>query len=62
MHKLSLNNPHISLYKVTLISTDLFAGKFPNACSQVNAIPLFDDKYRLEFFSNCFAIGSFSSF
>ena len=52
MHKLSLNNPHISLYKVTLISTDLFAGKFPNAGSQVNAIPLFDDKYRLEFFSN----------
>ena len=62
MTKLSLNSPQISLYRVTLTSTDLLAGRFPKEGSQVKAIPLFEDKYKLEFFSNYLAIGNFSSF
>ena len=61
MIKLSLNNPQISFYKVTLISTDLLAGRFPKDGSQVNAIPLLEDKYKFEFFSNYLATGNFSS-
>ena len=58
---LSLNNPQISLYKVILISVDLFAGKFPIDGSHVNAMPLLLDKYRFVFFSSYLANGSFSS-
>ena len=36
---LSSKFPHISLYNVILISTDLFAERFPKKGSQVKATP-----------------------